>query len=81
MLHSRAIILMNAFRKWGALPSDKMICDKDDKQFEKWHHQTTDLYILEMGNLRSLSTGNRKLWGSFTLSQDSIFRKKIIIFC
>ena len=36
--------------------------------------------FLEMGRLRSLSTSNRKLWGSFILSQDPIFQKKIINF-
>ena len=33
MLDQRAIILMNALCKWGVLPSDKMICEMDDKQF------------------------------------------------
>ena len=51
MLDSRAIILMNALRKWGVLPSDKLICEMDDKQFETWYHQTSDLYIF----------GNREL--------------------
>ena len=44
---------MNALRKWGVLPSDKFISQMDDKQFEKWYHQTSDLT-----NLRSLSTSN-----------------------
>ena len=51
MLDQRAIILMNALRKRGVLPPDKMICETDDKQFEKWYHQTSDLYIF----------GNREL--------------------
>ena len=54
MLDRRAIILMNALRKWGVLPSDKIICEKDDKQFEKWYHQTSDLYIFGNGELTKL---------------------------
>ena len=54
MLDQRAIILMNALRKWGVLPSDKMICEMDDKQFEKWYHQTSDLYIFGNGELTKL---------------------------
>ena len=54
MLDQRAIILMNALRKWGVLPSDKMICEMDDKQFEKWYHKTSDLYIFENGELTKL---------------------------
>ena len=50
MLDSRAIILMNSFCKWGVLPWDKMICEMDDKQFEKWYHQTSDLYIFGNGD-------------------------------
>ena len=76
MLDSRAIILTDKrLPKWGVLPSDE-ICEMDDKQFEKWYHQTSDLYFfLEMENSRSLSTRNRKLCGSFTLSQDQFFKK------
>ena len=55
MLDSRAIILMNALRKWGVLPSDKMICGVDDKQFEKWYHQTPDLYFFGNGELTNLN--------------------------
>ena len=45
LLVSRAIILMNALCKWGVFPSDKLICEMDDKQIEKWYHQTSDLYV------------------------------------
>ena len=45
MLDFRAILLMNALRKWGVLPSNKIMCEMDDKQFEKWYHQTSDLYF------------------------------------
>ena len=54
MLDQRAIILMNALRKWGVLPSDKMICEMDDKQFEKWYHQTSHLFISGNGELTKL---------------------------
>ena len=43
MLDSRAIILMNALRNRVVLPSDKLVCEMDDKQFEKWYHRTSDL--------------------------------------
>ena len=43
VLDSWAIILINALRKWGVLPSDEMICEMDEKQFEKRYHQTSDL--------------------------------------
>ena len=45
MLDSQAIILMNALRNWGVLPLDKLICAMDDKQVEKWYHQTSGLYF------------------------------------
>ena len=77
MLDSRAKLMMNALRKWGVLLPDKLICEMDDKQFEKWYHQHRISIFLEMGNLRSLYTSNRKLCRSFTLSQDPIFQKKI----
>ena len=54
MLDQRAIELMNALRKRGVLPPDKMICEMDDKQFEKWYHQTSDLYIFGNGELTKL---------------------------
>ena len=44
-LDSRAIILMNALRKWGVLSSEKSICEMDEKQFQKFYHQISDLYI------------------------------------
>ena len=46
--------MMNALRKWAVLPSDKMICEMDDTQFEKWYHQTSDLYIFGNGELTKL---------------------------
>ena len=54
MLDQRAIILMNALRKWSVLPSDKKICEMDDKQFEKWSHQTSGSYIFGNGELTKL---------------------------
>ena len=53
-LDSRAIILMNALRKWGVLPSDKVICEMDEKQFHKFYHQISDLYIFGNGELIDL---------------------------
>ena len=53
MLDSR-IILLNALRKLDVLRSDKLISEMDDKQFEKWYHQTSDLYIFGNGELTKL---------------------------
>ena len=45
LLDYRAIILTNALRKWGVLPSDQNICEMDEKQYKKFYHQIADLYI------------------------------------
>ena len=47
MLDSRAITLMNALRKWGVLSADNFTFHMliEYRQFEKWHHQMSDLYI------------------------------------
>ena len=44
-LDSRAIILMNALRKWGVLPTDELICEMDQNVFLNFYHQIEDLYI------------------------------------
>ena len=54
MPDQRAIILMNTLRKWGVLLSDKMICEMDNKQFGKWYHQTSDLFIFGNGEFTKL---------------------------
>ena len=45
---------MNTLRKLEVLPSDKIICDMDEKQFEKFYHQVSDLYIFGNGELMDL---------------------------
>ena len=45
---------MNALHKGDVLPSDKLICEMDDRQFEKWYHQISDLYIFGNGELMKL---------------------------
>ena len=82
MLDSRAKILMNALRKWGVLPSDKLICEKDDKQFEKWFHQTSDLYIFENGEVTNLICRYPKVLVMVYLITRSRFSRKVsLIFC
>ena len=73
MICSRAIILMNALRKWGVLPSDKMICEMDDKQFEKWYHQTSDRYIFENREVTNLICRYPKTLGMVYLITRSRF--------
>ena len=45
LLDYRAIILTNALRKWGVLPSDQNIREMDEKLYKKYYHQIADLYI------------------------------------
>ena len=45
---------MNALRKWGILSSEKSICEMDEKQFQKFYHQISDLYIFGNGELIDL---------------------------
>ena len=52
-LYYGAIILINVLRKWGALPSDKIICKMNVKQFQK-NHQFVDLYIFGNSELIDL---------------------------
>ena len=53
-LDSHAIILMNALRKWGVLPSEENICEMDEKQVQNFYHQISDLYIFGNGELIDL---------------------------
>ena len=48
-LDSRAIILINALRKWGVLFT--LICEMDENCFQNYYHQIADLYIFENGDL------------------------------
>ena len=50
LLNSRAILLTNALRKWGVLPSDEKLCEMDKKLFKKWHHQIADFTFSAMAN-------------------------------
>ena len=53
-LDSRAIILINALRKWGVLPCDNTICDMEETKFQSFYHQISDLYIFGNGELIDL---------------------------
>ena len=53
MLDARVIIL-NALHEWRVLPSDKLICEVDDKQLERCYHQTSGFYIFGNRELRKL---------------------------
>ena len=53
-LDCRAIILINALRKWGVLPTDELICEMDEKFFQNFNHQIADLYIFGNGELIDL---------------------------
>ena len=53
-LDCHAIILMNALRKWGVLPSQKNLCELDKKQVQKSYHQISDLYVFGNGELLDL---------------------------
>ena len=54
LLDYRAIILTNALRKWGVLPSDKNMCETDEKQYKKFYPQIADLYIFGNDDLISI---------------------------
>ena len=66
---------MNALRNWGVLPSDKMICEKDDKQFEKWYHRTSDLYVFGNGELTKLIYKNPKTGDGLLHHKIQCFKK------
>ena len=53
-LDSRAIILINALRKWGVLFTDELICETDENCFQNYYHQIADLYIFGNGDLIDL---------------------------
>ena len=53
-LDSRAIILINALRKWGVLPCDNTICDMEATKFQSFYHQISDLYFFCNGELIDL---------------------------
>ena len=53
-LDSRAIILINALRKWGVLFTDELICEMDENCFQNYYHQIADLYIFGSGDLIDL---------------------------
>ena len=53
-LDSRAIILINALRKWGVLFTDELICEMDENCFRNYYHQIADLYIFGNGDLIDL---------------------------
>ena len=51
-LDSQAIILINALRKWGVLPTDELICELDENFFQNLYHQIADIY--NFGNGESI---------------------------
>ena len=53
-LDSRAIIPINALRKWGVLFTDELICEMDENCFQNYYHQIADLYIFGNGDLIDL---------------------------
>ena len=53
-LDSRAIILINALRKWGVLFTDELICGMDENCFQNYYHQFADLYTFGKGDLIDL---------------------------
>ena len=53
-LDSHAIILINALCKWGVLPTDELICERDEKTFKNFYNQRADHHIFGNGEIIDL---------------------------